>query len=410
MAPSRSAADPAALLQAGMARQAAGDPAGAERCYRAVLATWPEEPNALNLLGVLARERGDVAEALRLSERAVALRPQAGAFLANRGVALAAAGRLPEAVKTLTAAVSQRPNDAVTLRNLGQALAELGDTEAALLPLEYALALAPDTPEPWLALAHVRRQRGEADAAAEAAEAALDHAQDRPALAAQATFLLAALGRRPMPGRAPAAYVRDLFDAYAARFEQQLTEGLDYRTPALLAALLTEAGVPAERRLRVLDLGCGTGLAGVALAPFAARLEGVDLSPRMLALAARREGLYAALHEADLLAWLPGRPAAFDAIVAADVLNYLGDLGPAVTAIGDALAPGGLAAFSLEAAEPGSAPYLLGDAMRYRHDRAATLAIAAAAGLSPLLVREAVLRRERGTDVEGVLMLLRKDA
>lgn len=199
--------------------------------------------------------------------------------------------------------------------------------------------------------------------------------------------------------------MRDLFDQYAPRFDADLEGRLGYRTPALLAGLLAEAGVAADGSRRVLDLGCGTGLSGVALQPFARRLEGLDLSPRMLA-EARRRGLYDALHEADLLDWLPGRRAAFDLVAAADVLNYLGDLAPALAAMAGALVPGGLAAFSLEAGD--GAPYALGPGLRYRHDAAHVLALAMSAGFALLARRATVLREERGEPVPGELLLLRR--
>ncbi|MBX9697844.1 MAG: methyltransferase domain-containing protein [Acetobacteraceae bacterium] len=395
------------MVQAGAARQEAGELDAAERIFRDVLARWPDEPNAMNLLGIVVRQRGGFDEAIRLGARAVEIDPGQGAFLANYGVTLAAAGRLPEAVRVLGRAVSLRPGDATTLRNLGQALAEMGDAEAALIPLEHATALDPDSPEPWLALAHARRQIGDTDGAAEAAAAAQERADQAPALAAQAGFLLASLGHAALPERAPAAYVRDLFDGFAGRFEEQLTGGLNYRAPELLAELLREGGVPAERGLRVLDLGCGTGLSGAPLAPFAARLEGIDLSPGMLAQAAKREGLYDALHEADLFAWLPEQRGRFDVIAAADVLIYLGALGPPLAAIAAALAPGGWCAFSVEEGAPGEA-YALSDVMRYRHDPEAAIRAAAEVGLELRLMRRATLRRERGKDVAGVLFLFRK--
>lgn len=407
-APAMPPADALSLLRAGMALQERGDGPGAERLYRQVLARWPAEPNALSLLGVLLRERGEIAEALRLGAQAVALDPAAGVFLANQGATLAAAGRLAEAAAMLGRAVARRPDDPVTLRNLGQVLSEMGDAAAALLPLEHAVALRPEAPEGWLALAHARRRLGETAAAAAAAETALAHAADRPALAEQAAFMLAALGRAPLPDRAPAGYVRDLFDRFAPHFEAQLSRGLDYRTPQLLAALLEEAGVRPERRLRVLDLGCGTGLSGEALAPFAARLEGLDLSPRMLAEAAKRPGLYDALHEADLLAWLPAQAPRFDLILAADVLNYLGDLGPALAGMAAALAPGGVAAFSVEAGE--AAPFMLAPGMRYRHAPEHVAALAAAAGFAVAAQRAAVLRKEEGAAVAGALFVLRQGA
>ncbi|WP_270939063.1 class I SAM-dependent DNA methyltransferase, partial [Falsiroseomonas oryzae] len=226
------------------------------------------------------------------------------------------------------------------------------------------------------------------------------------ALAGQARFLLAALGEAAAPDRAPAAYVRELFDQYAARFDADLQGRLGYRTPALVAALLEACGVAPDGARRVLDLGCGTGLSGLALKPFARRLVGLDLSPRMLA-EARRRGIYDVLEEADLLDWLPRHAGAFDLVAAADVLNYLGDLRPALAAVAGALAPGGVAAFSIEAGA--GAPYALGPGMRYRHDAAHVAALAAAAGLVEVARQDAVLRKEKGVPVAGVLFALRRD-
>ncbi|MFC7692242.1 tetratricopeptide repeat protein [Paeniroseomonas aquatica] len=393
--------DPQALLRAGAARHAAGDLAAAERLYRQVLKAAPQDPNAHNLLGVLARQRGDVAGALRHTERALAQQPETAIFLANRGAALAEAGRLAEAVAALRAALARRPEDAVTLRNLGQALCALGDAAAALAPLEAAARLLPAAPEPQLALAHARREAGDAAGAAAAAEAALARSEDRPELAAQAEFLLAALGRGTTP----------------ARRRRPMCATSSTNAPASRPSSPGRWAMPRRRcwpgcwprrgwcrpgRWRCSTSAAAPGYRGGAGA-LARRLEGLDLSPRMLA-EARRRGLYHALHEADLLDWLPGRPGAFGLVAAADVLNYLGDLGPALAAIAGALVPGGWAAFSVEAGA--GAPFALGEAMRFRHDPAHVLALAAAAGLAPVAQREASLRTEKGRPVAGALFVL----
>ena len=379
------------LLRRGMERHRAGRLDEAESLYRRALRITPGHADAENLLGVCARQRGDLPAALAHAARAVAAVPDSGLFLANQGAALAEAGRLGEAIAALRRALALNPQDVTSLRNLGQALTAAGQGEAAMEALNLAVRLAPDAPEIWLALAHAAREAGAMDAAREAA------LKVRGPLAEQAGFLLAALGAGPLPARAPAAYVRELFDAFAPRFDAELEGALGYRTPALLAAMI--ADVP---RGRVLDLGCGTGLSGVALKPFAARLEGLDLSPRMLS-EARARGIYDALHEADLLEFLPRRAEAYDLIAAADVLNYLGDLAPALAAIHGALKPGGTALFSLEA---GEAEVALGAGLRFRHNASRAAALAEAAGFAVVARQEAVLRREKGADVAGVLFRL----
>lgn len=375
------------LLRRGIDRHRAGRVEEAEGLYRRALRLAPGHPDAENLLGVCARQKGDLKAALAHAARAVAAVPDSALFQANHGAALAEAGRLGEAIGALRRALALNPADAMSLRNLGQAMTAAGQARAAMEPLREAVRLS-GAPEAWLALAHAAREAGEAEAAREAA------AQVKGPLAEQAGFLLAGLGAAPLPDRAPAAYVRELFDAFAPRFDAELEGALDYRTPALLVALL-EGVAPG----RVLDLGCGTGLSGMALKPFATRLEGLDLSPRMLA-EARARGIYDALHEADLLAFLPRRPAGWDIVAAADVLNYLGDLGPAFAAIRTALKPGGTAVFSLEA---GEAAVALGEELRFRHNPDHAAALAEAAGLVVVARQEAALRREKGADVAGVL-------
>ena len=74
----------------------------------------------------------------------------------------------------------------------------------------------------------------------------------------------------------------------------------------------------------VLDLGCGTGLAGAAFRPFADWLVGVDLAPAMLAKA-RGKGLYDRLVEDDVMRFLAGEAAIearYHLILAADVFVY----------------------------------------------------------------------------------------
>jgi predicted TPR repeat methyltransferase len=393
----------ATLVREGAARQSIGDDQGALALYRQALDLEPEEPNATHLIGIIARQRGDLEAALTLSGRAVAAHPDSPVFLAARGATLAEAGRLEEAVTTLLRVAELRPRDAVSRRNLGQALSALGRVGEAIPHLREAALLAPHDPEAQLALAHGLREAGAPEAAAEAARRA---AAGGGEAGAQARFLLASLGEGQVPPKPPEAYVRNLFDTYAPRFEAELTGTLAYRTPEALAELLRGAGLAPAAALEMLDAGCGTGLSGQALRPWARRMTGVDLSPRMLDVA-RARGIYDALEEAELVEFLAAHPAAYDLVAAADVLNYLGDLGPALRAMAVALRPGGHATFSLETGE--GAPYALGAGMRYRHDSAHVLDLAEAARLHPVAQQAVTLREEHGSPVAGTLLVLRRD-
>jgi len=74
---------------------------------------------------------------------------------------------------------------------------------------------------------------------------------------------------------------------------------LSYRAPGLVAAMIDDAGLERSKRRDVLDAGCGTGLCGPSLAPYARRLTGVDLSSGMLARAKEKQ-VYDALTQAEV--------------------------------------------------------------------------------------------------------------
>ena len=99
-----------------------------------------------------------------------------------------------------------------------------------------------------------------------------------------------------------------------------------YAAPQILRDL-ADLVMPGREGLAILDLGCGTGLAGAMFQATGPRgWTGVDLSPAMIEKA-RARGIYDHLDVADLESALPRR-AVYDLILAADTLVYLGDLAP----------------------------------------------------------------------------------
>lgn len=207
----------------------------------------------------------------------------------------------------------------------------------------------------------------------------------------------------PEIDRAPPAYVEALFDAFAERFDHQLVDNLEYQAPAILAQMV---GVTERRFEHMLDLGCGTGLAGPPFRAGVAHLTGVDLSTAMLAKAAERGG-YDLLVHAEAVAFLRETRQRFDLIVAADVFSYLGDLGDILAAAAEALSDEGLLAFSVEQGESG---WRLLPSARYAHGDDYVRAGAAGSGFEVMEHRQTPLRRQADAAIPGGLYVLRKIA
>jgi predicted TPR repeat methyltransferase len=262
------------------------------------------------------------------------------------------------------------PDFAPALAVLGRARAALGDRAGALGPLRRAAGIEPD----------------------DALGVRID---------------LARLGASAAQDAIRPGYVRALFDGYAPRFDKHLVKNLNYRGPELVAAAVRRVrardGSPFGFR-RILDLGCGTGLVGRAFEGRFEAIEGVDLSPGMLAKA-RKTRLYARLHEGDLVDFLNGRgEASADLVVAADVFVYLASLEAAFRAARRALARDGLFAFSVQAHDGDG--FALGEDARYSHGEPYLRRLAAGTGFTVALLERASTRQDRGEDVPGFVAVL----
>ena len=143
------------------------------------------------------------------------------------------------------------------------------------------------------------------------------------------------------------------------------SERLDYRGPQLLLEAVRRMQATPLRFGSVLDLGCGTGLAGVAFRPYCDQLVGVDISSGMVEQA-RAKGLYDRLAVGELVEFLAAEHGAQHHLaLAADVFVYCSDLAPIAAAVARVLAPGGLFAFTVETHD-GHGVQLQGT-LRYAH-------------------------------------------
>ncbi len=282
-------------------------------------------------------------------------------------------------------------------------LAAKGDLAGAADLLTQALELAPRYASAWFALGETREMLGDRDGAIAAFRKAADADSQDHHGAALHLMRLGALRAASMPE----SYVRTLFNGYAPSFDRALTEGLGYRAPELLLRAV-QAHTGAQIKFgSLLDLGCGTGLAGAAFRPFCDWLVGVDLSPAMLAQA-RTKGLYDRLIEADALALLGEEAAAkaqYHLVLAADVFMYFDDLAPVLKAVAKVLAPSAILAFSVETHDGDGV--LLRDTLRYAHGEAHVRAALTAAGFTVVSLDSATTRTEKGSPVPGLIVVAR---
>ena len=258
------------------------------------LALAPDQADWCSNRGIVLQSDGRLDAAIESYRRAIAIDPGHANAHNNLGVLLRATGRPVEAEAAYRAAIGLNPEHIDAYTNLGILLNGLQRTEEAAACYCKVITLRPKYREARKLLALAHCTLGEFGKAAEIFEQWLAEEPDDPI----ARHMLAACTGRNVPARASNGFVQATFDSFAASFEAKLAT-LSYRAPALVAAMLEDAGLAPSQRLDVLDAGCGTGLCGALVAPFARRLIGVDLSDGMLAHA-RDKAVYHALIRAEL--------------------------------------------------------------------------------------------------------------
>ncbi len=427
-----------AALRLAMQAHQQGKLAEAQRRYRNILAAAPRHPDALHYLGVALFQQGEHDAALGLIAQALAIAPDYIDARNNLGNVQKELGLAIDAEQSFRAVSAARPQFAPAWNNLGVVLKQQERYADAADAYRACLALAPDFADCWVNLGNALRALGQAQEAmtayhkaillapqsmdayrnlgqslvtagrhGEALEVYRQWQLQDPADSAIA-HMIAALEGGPSPERASDDYVQNTFDRFASSFEDVLTD-LQYRAPQVCGEVVASLlGAPAGELL-VLDAGCGTGLCAPILLPYARVLDGVDLSPKMLEIAAQR-GSYGLLEEAELSAWLAAHPDSYDLIVSADTLCYFGALAEVLVNAAATLRPHGHLVFTLEeTADAVAAPeFKLNPHGRYSHTEAYARAMLEQAGLTVLDVRRTTLRMELDVPVAGLAIAAKK--
>lgn len=351
--------------------------------------------------GVQLLEDDDFAGAERALRQALTLRPDHAQTHYKLANACKEQAKLAEAEQHYLAALALDPRHAEAHNNLGAALQLMQREQEAEASYRSAIAANPGLSQPYLNLGRLLQQLGRPGEAESCYALALDRSLE-PAVF---RHLLDA-ARGATTEQAPPAYVRATFDAFARQFDGHLTDSLGYRIPEMLGRELRALSPPAQ--MDILDLGCGTGLCGEQLRDLARRMAGVDLAPMMLELA-RRRGCYSELAEAEAVEYLAAQAAAsFDLVLAADVLIYIGDIGPLMRGVARVLRTGGWFAFSIEQPTRACDGYLLEQSGRYAHALAYVRRLTRVAGLEQRICRDVTIRKHGAQALPGQLLVMQK--
>ncbi len=359
----------------------------------------PDRAECYNNLGIIFRAVERYDDAVAAYTRATELDPQHANAYNNLGVLRRFAGKPAEAEASYRKAIELKPTYAEAYHNLGVLLTGQKRHREAILCYFKVLSLEPARTDDRRLLAIAYCEIGERDKAIEIFEKWLAEDPKSPV----ANHMLAAVTGQNVPARASDEYVEHSFDGFAESFERKL-EQLSYRAPALVAAAIKTSGLEAAGALDVLDVGCGTGLCGPLVKPYARRLVGVDLSVGMLTKAQQKQ-VYDQLVKDELTHFLQARREEFDLILSADTLVYFGRLDEVAAAASGALRPGGQFVFTVEALTSPAAgvDFHIETHGRYSHSRSYVEGVLRRAGFTPDIAH-ADLRTESALPVAGLVV------
>lgn len=356
------------------------------------------------LLGSLYLSRQDFEKASVQLKLAVSKGARFVESYYNLGMALLHLSRHEEALRCFDDALKLNQNSVHGWYGRGAVLHGMGRFEEAEKALLRSLMLNANLTDAQVTLGNVYHAMGRTKEALIFMKEALPRVQD-PRQKEHMMYLIAAMGDAAAPERAPDDYVRDLFDKYAPRFEEDLIGRLNYRTPDLIQERLVS--LMPRRWVCALDMGCGTGLWGKLVRPQCQKLVALDISPKMIEQAADL-GIYDELHCEEIVKYLSPIRSEYDLVVAADVFVYIGNLADVFASTRQAMLDDGVFGFSIELLDEAtdSPGYAILSSGRYAHADAYVRSLASSHGFSVLDHFEGAGRQEHGQPVRTGFYLL----
>jgi len=415
-------------LSAALRKHLDGELVTAEALYREIIHADPGDPQAKHYLGFLLQQTDRLQEARELLSAAVTLDDRHAEWHFNLGIVLSRQGLASAAIEAFSNSIKIDPEKYFYWTNLGAAFESNQELDRAEQCYRTAAKIDPHCPDAFyllstlclklerfqearhfnysgivvepqgrkskIILGQAYHELGRVDEAIALFENWLDDEPHNPV----AAHLLAAYRGQKIPAQCSSQYIERTFDAFANSFENILGR-LKYCGPQLVQDFLAESGISAAS-LNMLDLGCGTGLVGEVLKPYARVLTGVDLSQSMLDQAFSKQ-LYRNLQKSDIADYLRTSCDKFDLITCMDTFIYLGRLDEVLALMHQNLNAGGMLLFSTEMLEVSEQDYRLNISGRYSHHPDYLARILNGIGFKILKTSNVAIRTESGCPIDG---------
>ena len=328
----------------------------------------------------------------------------------NNAIVFQQNDQMDKALDLYRSAQKQSPNNPIVLSllsnitqchvNLANTLTRMGIISQAIKSLQHALSIVPNIPDVHLELGKLFIRT---DDVQQATAHFRHYLRLVPEDKAGAIMLLAHLGQEQIPSAHPKGFVQNYYDNFAIVYDEYLVTRLDYQCPKIIADELQRHHI---NNVDILDLGCGTGLCGLAVKHLANSLDGVDLSHQMLNVAQQRN-IYDTLEAIDIFEFLITRKTFYDVVVAGGLLEYISDPHSIFSAVVATLRESGMFIFTA-IENPGGEGLGVNASGLYTHGSAYLETLAKQCGLMPVSITSITMWYENGQPVSGRLVVLKK--
>jgi len=378
-----------------------GQMKNAEQACKQLLQTCPQSLIVYNILGAAFQGQGKLQNAVQAFDKVIQYKPSDAEAHNNRGAALRGLGQLEEAVKSYDKAIQLKPDFVEANYNRGNALRDLGQLEEAVKSYDKAIQLKPDYANAYSNRGNALRDLGQLEEAVTCFDKAI---QLNPDNHSAQHMINSILGHDS--DSTPREYVENLFNRYAKKFEHNLVDKLEYKMPSLLKKTLSGLDLVNKKLNKAVDLGCGTGLAGVAFRNIVNTLVGIDLSKEMIHKA-EEKNVYDNLIVNDIISGLQSLDTNFDLFISSDVFIYVGDLRPLFGSVKKYANNRSLFVFSTE--DTNSDNFHLRKTGRFAHSKDYVLSIASDYGFKLEHFERSNLRKQKGIWIVGGIYILRNE-